>query len=475
MSYIPPHYSERYVNQRYNKALQIVQYLPASSSFQPTREEKLELYAYYKQVSHGNVNTPRPGLFDMVGRAKWDAWKKLEGIDRLEARYRYTETLLRSATEAYKKNIGRATAEQIIQAFALMQPSGDRDSEGDEVTDDTTHDEDDEDGKLCQETSSIASAEAEEQAYLLEVQANAAAPPQRRKLVSPRQQQQRRSWYDRAPSAASSMVTAPTGHSRATSPSNASPSNDRLLPHMIPQHERIKQRSFEEDSLDPWAQHPANALHNNSSSEEDATKQQRAASPRHPRLINQHRIPVQPSPVYSTSSSVTATPRHPSTLHNVYSSSNINTPSNRATPDPQYMSVVALGPATKRALESLQTEVVALNNRIDELRRELVVRDQRDAAAAAAAAANKKRPASGSTAASNIPRRSSNGSDDDISDGWKWVIKAAAKHAAVNLITVFALLLILYKRGSPVAYVITGQFSKFWECVRQRVLFQTVV
>ncbi|KAI8393276.1 acyl CoA binding protein-domain-containing protein [Radiomyces spectabilis] len=99
MSVIPPHYSERYINLRYNKALYIVQHLPASSTFQPTKAQKLELYAYYKQVSHGDVDTQRPGIFDVVGRAKWDAWKKLEGMKPVEAKHRYIDILLRAATE----------------------------------------------------------------------------------------------------------------------------------------------------------------------------------------------------------------------------------------------------------------------------------------------------------------------------------------------------------------------------------------
>ncbi|KAI9312357.1 acyl CoA binding protein-domain-containing protein [Dichotomocladium elegans] len=118
---IPPHYSDRYVIQRYNKALEIVQHLPANSTFQPTRDEKLELYGYYKQATYGNVDAARPGLFDVVGRAKWDSWKKLEGMDRIDARHHYTETLLRAAREAYKKNSGRPIAEQIIHEFGLMQ------------------------------------------------------------------------------------------------------------------------------------------------------------------------------------------------------------------------------------------------------------------------------------------------------------------------------------------------------------------
>ncbi|KAL9544022.1 hypothetical protein MBANPS3_007839 [Mucor bainieri] len=71
MASIPPHYTDRFLLQRYNKALHFVQHLPATSNFQPTKSQKLELYALYKQVSEGDINTQRPGLFDVVGRAKW--------------------------------------------------------------------------------------------------------------------------------------------------------------------------------------------------------------------------------------------------------------------------------------------------------------------------------------------------------------------------------------------------------------------
>ncbi|KAI8084572.1 acyl CoA binding protein-domain-containing protein [Halteromyces radiatus] len=141
---IPPHYSNRYIQQRYNKALQIVQHLPASS-FQPTKEQKLQLYAYYKQVSLGNVNTPRPGLFDVVGRAKWDAWKKLEGTNKLEAQHRYVDTLLEAVSEAYQKPASRIQAQQIIQTFAMMRPSRD---DADDTTDDDLTSATEDDGAL---------------------------------------------------------------------------------------------------------------------------------------------------------------------------------------------------------------------------------------------------------------------------------------------------------------------------------------
>jgi acyl-CoA-binding protein len=43
----------------------------------------------------GNVTTPRPSMFDMLGRAKYDAWAKQKDLDPKEAKARYVETLLK--------------------------------------------------------------------------------------------------------------------------------------------------------------------------------------------------------------------------------------------------------------------------------------------------------------------------------------------------------------------------------------------
>ena len=45
-----------------------------------SNEEKLEFYGLFKQATVGDVNTDRPGMFDMKGKAKWDAWKAKEGM-----------------------------------------------------------------------------------------------------------------------------------------------------------------------------------------------------------------------------------------------------------------------------------------------------------------------------------------------------------------------------------------------------------
>ena len=60
-------------------------------SERPDNTTLLQLYALYKQATIGNVNTSRPGQFDFVGRAKWDAWEKLKGTSTKEAMQQYVD------------------------------------------------------------------------------------------------------------------------------------------------------------------------------------------------------------------------------------------------------------------------------------------------------------------------------------------------------------------------------------------------
>jgi diazepam-binding inhibitor (GABA receptor modulating acyl-CoA-binding protein) len=48
----------------------------------PDEETLLELYSYYKQATDGDATGSRPGPFDFVARAKYDAWKSRAGISR---------------------------------------------------------------------------------------------------------------------------------------------------------------------------------------------------------------------------------------------------------------------------------------------------------------------------------------------------------------------------------------------------------
>ncbi len=52
-----------------------------------TQDQQLQFYGLYKQGLMGDVNIPKPSIFDMTASAKWNAWKALEGYP--PARYVY--------------------------------------------------------------------------------------------------------------------------------------------------------------------------------------------------------------------------------------------------------------------------------------------------------------------------------------------------------------------------------------------------
>jgi len=57
----------------------------------PDDQTMLKLYALYKQGSAGDVSGEKPGFFDFVGAAKFEAWEKLKGTSEEEAREQYVE------------------------------------------------------------------------------------------------------------------------------------------------------------------------------------------------------------------------------------------------------------------------------------------------------------------------------------------------------------------------------------------------
>lgn len=57
----------------------------------PDDDTMLQLYALYKQGSSGDVQGSKPGFFDFVGAAKYEAWEKLSDTSEEDARQQYVE------------------------------------------------------------------------------------------------------------------------------------------------------------------------------------------------------------------------------------------------------------------------------------------------------------------------------------------------------------------------------------------------
>ncbi|XP_034243142.1 acyl-CoA-binding protein homolog 1-like [Thrips palmi] len=73
------------LDERFNAAADTVK----SLTQRPTNDELLELYALFKQGSIGDNTTEKPGLLDLKGKAKWEAWTGKLGMGQDEAKEAY--------------------------------------------------------------------------------------------------------------------------------------------------------------------------------------------------------------------------------------------------------------------------------------------------------------------------------------------------------------------------------------------------
>jgi len=65
----------------------------AEGDFEPSNDLKLQFYSLFKQATEGDVKGKKPGMLDVVGRAKYSAWEKLKGMSSEDAMKRYIELL----------------------------------------------------------------------------------------------------------------------------------------------------------------------------------------------------------------------------------------------------------------------------------------------------------------------------------------------------------------------------------------------
>ncbi|KAJ3018853.1 hypothetical protein NUW54_g237 [Trametes sanguinea] len=141
--------SRQLIDAQFDRAVQIVQSLPKTGPIQTSYEDKLNMYRCvptsrneYQRDSHriaactnkvafpafsitrasgidtshrslkftatvGNVQGPRPSVWDMLGRAKWDAWAKHKDLDPYEAKWLYVEALLKVLRKYPDKTVAR--------------------------------------------------------------------------------------------------------------------------------------------------------------------------------------------------------------------------------------------------------------------------------------------------------------------------------------------------------------------------------
>ena len=57
----------------------------------PANDQLLALYALFKQATDGDVSGDKPGMFDFVAKAKYDAWAEKEGMSAEDAMQAYVD------------------------------------------------------------------------------------------------------------------------------------------------------------------------------------------------------------------------------------------------------------------------------------------------------------------------------------------------------------------------------------------------
>ncbi|XP_017157372.1 acyl-CoA-binding domain-containing protein 5A isoform X2 [Poecilia reticulata] len=84
---------KRLTQKRFEAAVKVIKSLPPNGPFQPSNDMMLKFYSYYKQATIGPCNIPRPGFWDVVGKAKWDAWNSLGEMSEGEAMAAYVDQM----------------------------------------------------------------------------------------------------------------------------------------------------------------------------------------------------------------------------------------------------------------------------------------------------------------------------------------------------------------------------------------------
>ena len=77
------------LEKQFEQALDKVRNAPEDGAFKPGNEYKLRMYALYRQATDGDVSGKKPGMFDVIGRYKYQAWESVKGMSRDAAMREY--------------------------------------------------------------------------------------------------------------------------------------------------------------------------------------------------------------------------------------------------------------------------------------------------------------------------------------------------------------------------------------------------
>ncbi|KAK2582064.1 hypothetical protein KPH14_002769 [Odynerus spinipes] len=110
--------------EKFNAAVNVIRNLPKNGAYQPSHEIMLRFYSYYKQATEGPCQQSKPAFWEVIKKAKWDAWMRLGNMSRTEAMNNYVEELKKIVeTMSYTDNV--ATFLGSLDSFYESVPAED--------------------------------------------------------------------------------------------------------------------------------------------------------------------------------------------------------------------------------------------------------------------------------------------------------------------------------------------------------------
>ncbi len=79
------------LEEKFNQMVAIVQSLPKDGDITVSDNDKLKFYSFYKQATIGPCNTTQPYFYQIIERAKWNAWDSVKALSKEEAMQGYLD------------------------------------------------------------------------------------------------------------------------------------------------------------------------------------------------------------------------------------------------------------------------------------------------------------------------------------------------------------------------------------------------
>eukprot|EP00039_Didymoeca_costata_P005593 m.82784 g.82784 ORF g.82784 m.82784 type:complete len:781 (+) comp12887_c0_seq1:173-2515(+) len=97
--------------------------LSRAAASRTSTEEKLQLYAYYKQARNGACDRPKPKKWEVMGKMKWEAWMRLGNLNREEAMQKYIDLLITVVSRLPQKGELEAFTNEVMLNSGNTSPS----------------------------------------------------------------------------------------------------------------------------------------------------------------------------------------------------------------------------------------------------------------------------------------------------------------------------------------------------------------